>query len=140
MPVKVSVIVPVYNPGPYIEDCITSLLKQSLPPDEYEVIFVDDGSTDQTPARLDALAAEEPRVRVIHQENSGWSGKPRNVGIAASQGEYVMFVDNDDLLGDEALERMYGYGVANGADVVVGRELHGEGSFHSASGQIRRWS
>ncbi|MFF4504408.1 glycosyltransferase family 2 protein [Streptomyces sp. NPDC001401] len=126
MPVKVSVIVPVYNPGPYIEDCITSLLKQSLPPDEYEVIFVDDGSTDDTPARLDALAAEEPRVRVIHQENSGWSGKPRNVGIAASQGEYVMFVDNDDYLGDEALERMYGYGVANGADVVVGK-MAGQG-------------
>ncbi len=48
MPVKVSVIVPVYNPGPYIEDCIASLLRQSLPPDEYEVIFVDDGSTDAT--------------------------------------------------------------------------------------------
>ncbi|GAA3833967.1 hypothetical protein GCM10022403_078640 [Streptomyces coacervatus] len=126
MPVKVSVIVPVYNPGPYIEDCITSLLKQSLPPDEYEVIFVDDGSTDQTPARLDALAAKESRVRVIHQENSGWSGKPRNVGIAASQGEYVMFLDNDDYLGDEALERMYGYGVANGADVVVGK-MAGQG-------------
>ncbi|WP_405663301.1 glycosyltransferase [Streptomyces sp. NBC_00079] len=79
MPVKVSVIVPVYNPGPYIEDCISSLLKQSLPPDAYEVIFVDDGSTDRTPALLDALAAEEPRVRVFHQENSGWSGKPRNL-------------------------------------------------------------
>jgi glycosyltransferase involved in cell wall biosynthesis len=126
MPVKVSVIVPVYNPGPYIEECISSLLRQSLPPDEYEVVFVDDGSTDQTPARLDALAAEEPRVQVIHQENSGWSGKPRNVGIAASKGEYVMFVDNDDHLGDEALERMYGYGVANGADVVVGK-MAGQG-------------
>jgi glycosyltransferase involved in cell wall biosynthesis len=121
MPVKVSVIVPVYNPGPYIEDCVASLLRQSLPPDEYEVIFVDDGSTDGTPARLDALAAEDPRVRVIHQENSGWSGKPRNVGIDASRGEYVMFVDNDDHLGDEALERMYAYGVAHDADVVVGK-------------------
>ncbi|CAM5270637.1 hypothetical protein SALBM311S_12552 [Streptomyces alboniger] len=121
MPVKVSVIVPVYNPGIYIEDCIASLLRQSLPPDEYEMIFVDDGSTDDTPARLDALAAENPRVKVIHQENSGWSGKPRNVGIAASEGAYVMFVDNDDYLGDEALERMYDYGVANGADVVIGK-------------------
>jgi glycosyltransferase involved in cell wall biosynthesis len=126
MPVKVSVIVPVYNPGTYIEDCITSLQRQSLPPDEYEVIFVDDGSTDATPARLDALAAEDPRVRVIHQENSGWSGKPRNVGIDASRGEFVMFVDNDDYLGDEALERMYDYGVANGADVIVGK-MAGQG-------------
>ncbi|MFH9060763.1 glycosyltransferase family 2 protein [Streptomyces coeruleorubidus] len=121
MPVKVSVIVPVYNPGIYIEDCIASLQRQSLPPEEYEVIFVDDGSTDETPARLDALAAEDPRMKVIHQENSGWSGKPRNVGIEASRGEFVMFVDNDDYLGDEALERMYDYGVANGADVVVGK-------------------
>ncbi|MET7455269.1 glycosyltransferase family 2 protein [Streptomyces sp. NPDC005574] len=121
MPVKVSVIVPVYNPGTYIEDCVSSLLRQSLPPDEYEVIFVDDGSTDGSPARLDALAAENSRVTVVHQEPSGWSGKPRNVGIAAAVGEYVMFVDNDDYLGDEALERMYDYAIANGADVVVGK-------------------
>ncbi|MFF4545002.1 glycosyltransferase family 2 protein [Streptomyces sp. NPDC001435] len=121
MPVKVSVIVPVYNPGPYIEDCIASMLRQSLPPDEFEVVFVDDGSTDRTPARLDALAAEHPHIRVVHQENSGWSGKPRNVGIAASEGEFVMFVDNDDYLGDEALERMYEYGVENKADVIVGK-------------------
>ncbi|MEV6961114.1 glycosyltransferase family 2 protein [Streptomyces sp. NPDC051207] len=126
MPVKVSVIVPVYNPGTYIEDCISSLQRQSLPPDEYEVIFVDDGSTDATPTRLDALAAEDPRMRVIHQENSGWSGKPRNVGIDAARGEFVMFVDNDDYLGDEALERMYDYGVANGADVIVGK-MAGQG-------------
>ncbi|MDO0909571.1 glycosyltransferase family A protein [Streptomyces sp. DT2A-34] len=121
MPVKVSVVVPVYNPGVYVEECIASLLRQSLPPDEYEVIFVDDGSTDDTPARLDALAAADPRVTVVHQPNSGWSGKPRNVGIAAARGEYVMFVDHDDHLGDEALQRMYAYGVANGADVVVGK-------------------
>ncbi|MEV6760361.1 glycosyltransferase family A protein [Streptomyces sp. NPDC051105] len=121
MPVKVSVVVPVYNPGPYIEDCIASLLRQSLPRDEYEVIFVNDGSSDGTPARLDALAAEHPHVHVIHQEPSGWSGKPRNVGIAASKGEFVMFVDNDDFLGDEALERMYDYGVENEADLIIGK-------------------
>ncbi|WP_328317766.1 glycosyltransferase family 2 protein [Streptomyces sp. NBC_00388] len=121
MTIRVSVIIPVYNPGPYIEDCIASLLRQSLPDDAYEAIFVDDGSTDGTGERLDRLAAEHPLVHVVHQENSGWSGKPRNVGIAAAQGEFVMFVDNDDWLGDEALERMYDYGVKNAADVVVGK-------------------
>jgi poly(ribitol-phosphate) beta-N-acetylglucosaminyltransferase len=121
MSVKVSVIIPVYNPGEYIEDCISSLLRQSLPADEYEAVFVDDGSTDGTPARLDALAAEHPHMHVVHQEPSGWSGRPRNVGTARARGEFVMFVDNDDWLGDEALERMYDYGTANGADIVVGK-------------------
>ncbi|GAA2471001.1 glycosyltransferase family 2 protein [Streptomyces longisporus] len=121
MPIKVSVVIPVYNPGNYIEDCIASLLRQSLPDDEYEAIFVDDGSTDETPERLDRLAAEYPHMHVIHQEGSGWSGKPRNVGIAAAKGEFIQFVDNDDWLGDEALERMYNYGVENGADVIVGK-------------------
>ncbi|MEU2305105.1 glycosyltransferase family 2 protein [Streptomyces misionensis] len=121
MPIKVSVVIPVYNPGKYIEDCIASLLRQSLPDDEYEAIFVDDGSTDETPERLDRLAAEYPHMHVIHQEGSGWSGKPRNVGIAAAKGEFIQFVDNDDWLGDEALERMYNYGVENNADVIVGK-------------------
>ncbi|MCF3965065.1 glycosyltransferase family 2 protein [Streptomyces fuscigenes] len=121
MSVKVSVVIPVYNPGPYIEDCIASLLRQSLPDDAYEAIFVDDGSSDGTPERLDRLAAEHPHMHVVHQEPSGWSGRPRNVGTDRARGEFVMYVDNDDWLGDEALERMYDYGVANGADIVVGK-------------------
>ena len=121
MPVKVSVIVPVYNPGRYIDRCITSILGQSLPADEYEAIFVDDGSTDDTPARLDALAAAHPNISVIHQENSGWPGKPRNVGIDAARGEYVFFLDHDDALGPEALERLYATAVRNDADIVIGK-------------------
>jgi glycosyltransferase involved in cell wall biosynthesis len=119
--VKVSVVIAVYNPGKYVEDCVSSLLRQSLSPEEFEVWFVDDGSTDETPARLDRLAAEHPHMHVIHQESSGWSGRPRNTGIKAARGEYVMFVDHDDWLGDEALERMYAYGKANDADVVIGK-------------------
>jgi poly(ribitol-phosphate) beta-N-acetylglucosaminyltransferase len=124
---KVSVVVPVYNPGHDIDDCIRTLLDQSLPADEYEVIFVDDGSTDATPARLDALAAEQAHVRVEHIPNSGWPGKPRNVGIELSRGEFVYFVDNDDWLGHEALERMYAMAVADEADIVIGKVVgHGK--------------
>ena len=121
MPVKVSVVVPVYNPGRYIDRCIASVLDQSLPAGEYEAIFVDDGSTDGTPARLDALAAAHPNISVIHQENSGWPGKPRNVGIDAARGEYVFFLDHDDALGPEALERLYATAVRNGSDIVIGK-------------------
>ena len=118
---KVSVVIPVYNPGSYIGDCIQSMIGQSLPAAEYEVVFVDDGSTDDTPALLDKIAAEHTNIRVVHQQNSGWSGKPRNVGIDWSQGEYVMFVDHDDSLGAQALERMYEYGTAHKADIVIGK-------------------
>ena len=118
---KVSVVVPVYNPGPYLQRCVDSILGQSLPPGELEAIFVDDGSTDDSGARLDAIAARHPHVRVIHQPNSGWPGKPRNVGIDAARGDYVFFVDADDALGPEALERLHAMAVPNGSDIVVGR-------------------
>jgi glycosyltransferase involved in cell wall biosynthesis len=125
--VKVSVVVPVYNPGPDIDDCIRTLLDQSLPAEDYEVVFVDDGSTDATPARLDALAAEHANVRVEHIPNSGWPGKPRNVGIELSRGEYVYFVDNDDWVGHEALERMYAMAREDDADIVIGKVVgHGK--------------
>jgi len=123
MGLKVSVVVPVYNPGKHIDALIDSLRRQSLPAEEFEVVFVDDGSTDGTGERLDRLAAESPNMRVIHTPNSGWPGRPRNIGIEASRGEYVQFVDNDDELGDEALERLYDYAVLNNSDVVVGREV-----------------
>jgi glycosyltransferase involved in cell wall biosynthesis len=124
---KVSVVVPVYNPGRDIDDCIRSLLDQSLPAGEYEVIFVDDGSTDATPERLDALAAEYAHVRVEHIPNSGWPGRPRNVGIGLARGEHVYFVDNDDWIGHEALERMHAMAERDAADIVIGKVVgHGK--------------
>ena len=78
---KVSVIVPVFDPGSDIDELIESLLGQTLPASELELIFVDDGSTDGTPARLDELAERHRHVRVQHIPNSGWPGKPRNLGL-----------------------------------------------------------
>src|SRR4051812_26478850 len=118
---KVSVIVPVYNPGSHIDDCIRTLTEQSLPTDAYEVIFVDDGSTDGTGDRLDALSTDRPNVRVEHIPNSGWPGRPRNIGLDMAAGEYVYFVDNDDWLEADALERLVAIADDDGADVVVGK-------------------
>jgi poly(ribitol-phosphate) beta-N-acetylglucosaminyltransferase len=92
------------------------------------VIFVDDGSTDDTPERLDRLAEEHEHVRVKHIPNSGWPGKPRNVGIDMARGEFVYFVDNDDYVGHEALERMYNRAVEKDADVVMGKVV-GRGKY-----------
>ena len=116
---KVSVVVPVYNPGEYLHACVEALLGQTLSAEEFQVVFVDDGSTDQSPAYLDAVAAEHRHVKVIHQENSGWPGQPRNVGVAASSGEYVFFCDHDDWLAPEALARLYEFAVDCGSDVVL---------------------
>lgn len=94
---KLSIIVPVYNVEAFLKKCVDSLLAQDLPADEYEIIIVDDGSTDGSGALADALVAEHRNIRVIHQRNRGLSGA-RNAGIPVALGDYVMFVDSDDFL------------------------------------------
>jgi poly(ribitol-phosphate) beta-N-acetylglucosaminyltransferase len=120
---KVSVVVPVYNPGRYLHDLLASLARQTMPAADFEVVFVDDGSTDATPARLATVAAAATNVRVLRIPNSGWPGRPRNLGLDEAVGDYVFFADHDDELGPEALERMHAFAVANDSDVVVGREV-----------------
>ena len=115
----VSVVVPVYNPGEYLHRCVESLLGQTMPAAQYEVIFVDDGSTDGSEALLDSLAASHSQARVIHQENSGWPGRPRNVGMAAARGDYIFFCDHDDWLAANALANLYGHAVEWGSDIVI---------------------
>jgi poly(ribitol-phosphate) beta-N-acetylglucosaminyltransferase len=118
---RISVIVAVYNPGPHFDDLIASFLRQSLPPDQFEVLLCDDGSNAETLARLDIVTAEHPHLKVLELEHSGWPGTPRNAGIDAALGKYVFFCDHDDRMGDEALERLANYADANSSDVVVGK-------------------
>src|SRR5829696_144319 len=121
MRTKVSVVVPVYNPGPAIEACIASLIGQSIPADRLELIFVDDGSTDGTPRRLDELAKMHANVRIIRIPASGAPGRPRNVGLAQARGEYIHFVDADDALAPRALEWLTAMADEYDSDVVIGK-------------------
>ncbi len=117
--ITVSVVVPVYNTRPYLPECLDSLAAQDLPATSFEVVAVDDGSTDGSGEVLESYAEVHPNIRVIHQENSGWPGKPRNVGLAASRGRYVFFADSDDVLAPQALRRMCEFAEQHGSDVVV---------------------
>ncbi|MFJ5261178.1 glycosyltransferase [Streptomyces sp. NPDC088387] len=118
----VSVIVAAYNAMPYLTRCLTSVAEQSIGRDELELIVVDDGSTDGTAAELERLAGEYAGLlRVVRQENSGGPSVPRNAGLDLARGRFVFFLDADDYLGPEALERMVAMAEANGTDVVLGK-------------------
>lgn len=117
----VSVVVPVHNTLRYLPRCFASVLAQTLGQDRIEVIAVDDGSTDGSGAWLDAWATSHPNVSVIHQNASGGAGRPRNLGIEVAVGRYLFFLDSDDRLGDEALQRLVAMADENGSDIVYGR-------------------
>lgn len=92
-----SIGVPIYNVDKYLRKCVDSLLAQDLSSSEYEIILVDDGSTDTCPLICDEYAYKHPHIRVIHQSNAGLSAA-RNTSITAAQGKYIMFVDSDDYV------------------------------------------
>lgn len=95
--IQLSVIVPVFRTEQYLEKCVSCLLQQDLEPRDYEIILVDDGSDDNSPAICDRYAALYTQVHVIHQSNKGLSGA-RNTGIRAAKGKYICFVDSDDYV------------------------------------------
>jgi poly(ribitol-phosphate) beta-N-acetylglucosaminyltransferase len=123
----VTVVVPVYNTMPYLTATLDSLVRQSMSHDRFEVVAVDDGSTDGSGAELDRYAAQHPALfTVVHQDNSGGPAGPCNVGLSRAHGRYVFFLGADDYLGDEALERMVARADAWESDVVCAR-IVGEG-------------
>lgn len=104
--IKLSIVVPVYNVSKYLVKCLDSLLSQDLPLNEYEIIVVDDGSTDDSGMLADEYAKKHPKfIKVIHQENRGLSGA-RNSGIKIAKGKYIQFVDSDDYLEPNVLKTL----------------------------------
>lgn len=130
----ISVIVPVYDSMPYLLDLLDSLDSQTIDPKNFEVVIVDDGSTDSGPLILDEYAASRENVRVIHQANSGWAGKPRNTGMDAAKGRYFFFIDSDDWIGTEALERMKDFVLEHDPDVLAPRIVGVDG--RKGGGQV----
>lgn len=99
-----SIIVPVYNSASFLPSCLACVKNQSL--EDWELIFVDDGSTDNSGKILDEYALPDERIHVFHQENSG-QFFAREKGIAMSQGEYILFLDSDDELMPDCLARLH---------------------------------
>lgn len=111
-----SVVIPVYNAKSSLKRCVDSWLAQSR--SDLELLLVDDGSTDGSAVLCDELADSDPRIRVIHQKNSGVSAA-RNAGIQEACGEYVLFTDSDDYVAVDYLEKMANCVDNAGADLAL---------------------
>ena len=114
--IKVSVIVPVYNASLYLEQCLDSIVQQTLR--EIEIILIDDGSTDESFSILQRYAAEDERIKLIRQQNSG-AGAARNKGMKIAAGKYLSFLDADDFFEPDMLEKAFNRAEIDNADIVV---------------------
>ena len=112
----ISVVVPVYKVQDYLQYCIESIIGQTY--SEFELILVDDGSPDNCGAICDEYAKKDNRIKVIHQENGGLSAA-RNAGIDIAEGEYITFVDSDDLIAEKYLETLYNAIVSTSSDITT---------------------
>ena len=125
---SVSIVVPVYNVAPFLRECLDSVLMQTFC--GLEIICVDDGSTDGSSAILDDYEKKDNRIRVIRQPNGGLSAA-RNAGMDAATGTYLYFLDSDDMLASETIERLYDLAETKKLDqILFGTELVADtGSF-----------
>ena len=113
---EISIIVPVYNVENYLDRCISSILEQSFT--DFQFILVNDGSKDNSGTICDEYAKKDSRIKVIHQDNLGLSAA-RNIGIEASQGKYITFIDSDDFIHTNMLYILYNNLLENKADISV---------------------
>lgn len=115
---NISIIIPVYNVEEYIEDTLNSILNQSF--ENYEVIIINDGSTDKTLDKINSIKDKFKNIKIINQDNSGPSTS-RNKGIELANGEYIIFVDGDDILPKDSLKTRYEEIKKYNVDVLIGK-------------------
>ena len=112
----ISVIVPVYQAEKLLPACVESVKKQTF--SDWELLLVDDGCTDASPALCDRYAAEDPRIRALHQPKNAGVSEARNRGLREAAGEYIAFLDADDAFEPQTLETMWRLREQTGADSV----------------------
>ena len=112
----ISVVVPVFNVEKYLSRCIDSIINQTYR--NLEIILVDDGSSDKCPQICDSYALKDKRIKVMHKKNEGVS-EARNVGLHASKGKYISFIDSDDYINEFMFEKMVKAYTNNQIDLVV---------------------
>ncbi len=112
---KVSIVVPVYNVERYLEQCLDSILAQTL--QDIEIILIDDGSKDASGTICDAYAVKDHRIKAIHCLNGGY-GKAVNLGFSLAQGEYLGIIESDDFIKPEMFEKLYLTAIQHDADIV----------------------
>lgn len=130
MSVKISVIIPVCNAESYLRECLDSLLMQTFK--DFEIICVDDGSTDTSLGILDEYVTKNSHLLVLRQQNHG-AGVARNKGLEVARGEYVIFLDADDFFAPDLLEKLYAQAVCSEADIVI---CNGR-AYNTSSGQYK---
>lgn len=113
---NISIVVPVYNVANFLDECIKTILDQSY--DDFELILVDDGSTDESGSICDYYSKLDERVKVIHQKNGGLSDA-RNTGINISNGQFITFIDSDDYVAKDYIEKLYFSIIENNADICM---------------------
>ncbi|MFR4037388.1 MAG: glycosyltransferase family 2 protein [Butyricimonas faecalis] len=118
---KISVIIPVYNIASYLQRCLDSVISQTYK--NLEIIVVNDGSLDNSLEILEEYAIRDERVVVLNKENGGVTSCRRE-GLANAQGKYIFFLDGDDWLESESLERLYLLGKEQDADIIVGNAYY----------------
>ena len=113
---KFSIIVPVYNVEPYLSYCLNTIVEQTLR--DIEIICVNDGSTDQSLKILQAYAREDDRIKIINKPNGGLSSA-RNAALPVAEGEYILFVDSDDMICKYTCDRLYREILQKAPDVII---------------------
>lgn len=132
----ISIIIPIYNVEKYLDTCLDTVVNQTYR--DIEIILVDDGAKDNSGVIADNWANKDQRIKVIHQENGGLS-KARNTGIKAASGQYLIFVDSDDVVALNMVERLYELVVEHQAQIAIADAQHifGERKEYRAAGQIK---